>query len=168
MAEQLEHHQNRFSQKQFPLTVVCDGLSSASNIGSLFRIADAFGVEEIIFCVYAPVFSRRLEKTARSTQQRVAYRFEPETRIALQALKEEGYRIVALEITASSTPLNELQITATDKIALVLGGENHGIAEEHLKMADSLVHIDMFGHNSSMNVSMAAGICLYEITRQLR
>lgn len=168
MPEQLEHHQNKFTPRQFPVTIVCDGLNSASNTGSLFRVAEAFGAEEIIFCVYPPVFTRRMEKTARATHNRVAHRFEPETSVALQSLKEEGYTIIALEITGSSIPLKELRPDPADKIALLLGGENHGISEEHLQMADHHVHIEMYGVNSSMNVSMAAGICLYELTGMLK
>ena len=168
MPEQLNHDQNRFSQRSFPITVVCDGIHSASNTGSLFRISEAFGVEEIIFCVYLPEFSRRMEKTARATHKRVPYRFEPETTVALEQLKLEGYRIVALEITNNSIPVRDLPVNSSEKIALLLGGENHGIAHEHLELADDHIHIDMFGVNSSMNVSMAAGICLYELTCLLR
>lgn len=168
MPHQLQHNETAFQTRKFPVTVVCDGLSSASNIGSLFRVADAFGVEEIIFCVYTPLFSRRMEKTARSTHKRVTHSFEPETSAALQALKENGYTIVALEITDSGITLDELQLNPDQKIALLLGGENHGIAPEHLQMADRVVHIEMYGANSSMNVSMAAGICLHTITQRLK
>lgn len=168
MPQQLEHDQNRFQNQQFPITVVCDGLSSASNTGALFRIADAFGVEEIIFCIYAPVFSRRMEKTARATHKTVPHRFEPETENALKALKEEGYTIIALEITNNSIPVQDLNLKSTAKVALLLGGENHGIAPQHLDMAHHIVHIDMYGNNSSMNVSMAAGICLHTLTQQLK
>ena len=168
MAEQLEHSQVNFQERKFPITLVCDGISSAANTGSLFRIAEAFGIEEIIFCVYTPSFTRRMEKTARSTHKRVPFRFEPETSEVLKALKEEGYALIALEITGDSIAIHELQIPKDQPIALVLGGEIHGIAPEHLAMADQHVHIEMFGRNSSMNVTMAAGICLYELTRQLK
>lgn len=168
MPEQLEHHQNRFTQRKFPVTIVCDGLSSASNTGSLFRIADAFGVEEIIFCVYVPVFSRRMEKTARATHKTVSHSFEPETEAALKALKDEGYTLIALEITDHSIPLQDLELMPNEKVALLLGGENHGIAPQHLAMANHVVHIDMYGNNSSMNVSVAAGICLQTITQQIK
>ncbi len=167
MSQQLDHSQNRFTPRSFPVCVVCDGIHSASNTGALFRVGEAFGIEEIIFCVYMPEFSRRMEKTARSTHKRVKHRFEPETSEVLIQLKQEGYTLVALEITDNSIPLKDLPLKGTEKIALLLGGENHGIAPEHLKMADLHVHIDMYGMNSSMNVSMAAGICLYEITRSL-
>lgn len=166
--EQLDHSGNKFQPRQFPVTVICDGIHSASNTGSLFRVAEAFGVEEIIFCVYLPEFTRRMEKTARSTHHRVAHRFEPETSVALQSLKDEGYTIIALEITNNSIALNEVTLQHTAKIALLLGGENHGISTEHLAMADMHVHIDMYGVNSSMNVSMAAGICLFELTNLLK
>ncbi|MBL7474076.1 TrmH family RNA methyltransferase [Robertkochia sediminum] len=168
MPEQLEHHQNRFKQRKFPVTIVCDGLNSASNTGSLFRIADAFGVEEIIFCIYVPVFSRRMEKTARATHKTVPHSFEPETEVALKALKDDGYTLIALEITNNSTPLQDLQLESNEKVALLLGGENHGIAPQHLAMVDHMVHIDMYGNNSSMNVSVAAGICLQTITQQIK
>lgn len=166
--EQLDHSENKFEQRQFPITVVCDGIHSAANTGSLFRVAEAFGVEEIIFCVYLPEFSRRMEKTARATHHRIAHRFEPETTVALQALKDDGYTIIALEITNTSTSLNELSLQKPAKAVLLLGGENHGISPEHLAIADLHVHIDMYGVNSSMNVSMAAGICLFELTNLLK
>ena len=164
---QLTHYTSQFKKKQHPITIVCDNISNAPNIGSIFRIADAFSVEELIFCGDTNPIGKRMTKTSRSTEKYVKYRLESSIINVIEDLKNEHHFIIGLEITNKSIPLNEFKLTSKEKIVLVLGDENFGISETVLNNCDAVVHINMFGNNSSMNVVQATSIALYELTRQL-
>ena len=168
MAHQLHHDTTKFEQKKFPVVLICDQVNSPANIGSLFRIADSFGISQIYFCGEdITVVSKRMLRTARSTHHHVAHQHKEEITEVITSLKDDGYSIVALEITEDSIPCSDYDINSDQKIALIIGEENYGVSEAALKLSDQTVHIDMYGNNSSMNVAVATGIALYEITNQL-
>lgn len=168
MSKQLIHAEHKAGQQKFPLILVTDNIFGDANIGSLFRLADAFNIKKIIFGGTPPnLASNRLRKTARETYKTVSFEFSEETTMAVKKLKNEGCRIIALEITSDSTPLEICNFEATTKIVLIVGNEKHGIEKQVLEMADEKIHIKMFGNNSSMNVSQATGIAFYEITKSL-
>ena len=163
---QKDHYSTSFSSKQFPIILVCDNITKAPNIGSLFRTADAFGVEKLIFCgQYIPI-GRRMTKTSRSTEKFVNYETHDDIASLVAKLKSEGYKIVSLEITTDSRPIHTHSFHQTP-LALIIGDENHGISDAILKQSDYILQIEMFGHNSSMKVVQATSIALYEITKQL-
>tara|TARA_E500000318_G_scaffold91798_1_gene90188 strand:+ start:243 stop:767 length:525 start_codon:yes stop_codon:yes gene_type:complete len=165
---QLTHSQNKFSNKKFPVTLVLDHISGEANIGSIFRLSDAFHVEEIIFCGTEPnLNSNRLKKTSRSTHEYVKFHFSENPTAIIKGKKAEAYSIIALEITQNSVPIQQLELKPSEKVVLIAGHENFGISEDLLRLCDSIVHIPMFGNNSSMNVAQAIGISLYEITKCL-
>jgi len=168
MSQQLQHSTNRFIKKQFPITLVCDRVNSPANIGSIFRIADSFGIEQIYFCGdQISIDSKRMQRTARSTHQTMRHhQFEDITKVIKQ-LKEKEYTILSLEITDDSIPVSEYRVGASEKIALVIGEENSGVSQEIITTSKQSLHITMFGNNSSMNVATATGIALYEITKKL-
>ncbi|GAA4271941.1 TrmH family RNA methyltransferase [Aquimarina gracilis] len=167
MDQQLNHNNNRFIKKQFPITLVCDSVNSPANIGSIFRIADSFGVEQIYFCGEdITIVSKRMQRTARSTHEIVPYQQSEEIITVIQQLIAENYTILSLEITKDSIPISECTIAPSEKIALVIGEENFGVSQEILSISKQSVHINMYGNNSSMNVATATGIALYEITKQ--
>ncbi|RZS90752.1 TrmH family RNA methyltransferase [Aquimarina brevivitae] len=168
MNTQLHHNNTEFVKKHFPITILCDRVNSPANIGSIFRVADSFGVEQILFCgKNLTIISKRMIRTARSTHQIVPHQIHENSVNTLKTLKENGYYIVALEITQNSTPIQQLRLPKLSKIALIIGEENFGIAEDLLQLADCITHINMYGNNSSMNVATATGIALYELTNQL-
>ncbi|GAA4279081.1 TrmH family RNA methyltransferase [Aquimarina mytili] len=168
MDQQLKHENNRFTKNQFPITLVCDRVNSPANIGSIFRIADSFGVERIHFCgENVTVISKRMQRTARSTHEIIPYEQSEQIMDVIQQLKTEDYTILSLEITKDSIPVSEYRLTSSEKIAIVIGEENLGVSENLLAVSDQIVHITMHGNNSSMNVATATGIALYEITKQL-
>ncbi|MDY2588224.1 TrmH family RNA methyltransferase [Winogradskyella aquimaris] len=163
---QLTHYTSNFKKQKHPITLVCDNITNAPNIGSLFRIADAFNIEELIFCgEYIPI-GRRMTKTSRSTENYVSYRIEKKIDAIIGQLKQT-HQIIALEITKNSTELTKFKLNNNQPIALILGDENFGISESVIKQCDAIVHINMYGHNSSMNVVQATSIALYELTKQL-
>lgn len=162
---QLTHEENQFERKTFPITVVCDHIYFQQNIGSLFRISEAFGVENIIFLgKEIPLTPRKINKTSRSTHLYVPHTIIEETSELINYLQENNFEIIALEIANTSKPLKEVNLPENQKIALIIGSEIDGISDELLKIAHQIVHINMFGNNSSMNVIQAASIALYEFT----
>jgi tRNA G18 (ribose-2'-O)-methylase SpoU len=166
---QLTHENTDFEKKNFPITLVCDHIYFQQNIGSLFRIAEAFGIEKIIFIGKdIPLTPRKINKTSRSTHLQVPYTVIEDTKTAIDYLLENKYEIIALEIADTSKPINEVEVHKTKKIALILGSEIDGISESLLAIANQTTHINMYGSNSSMNVVQATSIALYEITNKLK
>lgn len=164
---QLTHYNTNFKQKTFPIILVCENVTNAPNIGSLFRIADAFGIEKVIFCGETIPFGRKMTKTSRATEKVVTFEAYESVSEVVSDLKKQEYSIISLEITNSSSPIHTFQFSKEKPIALIVGDENFGISEEVLKLSDTVIHINMFGKNSSMNVVQASNIALYEITKQL-
>lgn len=164
---QLSHGQSKFKKQQFPIILVCDNVTNAPNIGSLFRIADTFGVEELIFCGEHIPVGRRMTKTSRSTEKYIKYRVESDVLSVVVEFKNLNYLLVSLEISEQSLPLHQFNFKLDKPIVLIIGDENFGISEAILKASNAILHINMYGENSSMNVVQATGIALYEITNQL-
>ena len=136
------------------------------NIGSLFRICDAFGVQKLIVSGYSPPLSRKAKRTSRSTENAVEHEFCDDVFARVKDLISEGYQLISLELTTDSIPIHKTSFTFDRPIALIIGDERYGISDELLELSGQIVHIEMFGRNSSMNVVQAANIALYEITRQ--
>lgn len=164
---QLTHYTTKFTARTFPITVLCENVTNAPNIGSLFRICDAFGVEQLIFSgEHLPIPSRKMQKTSRATEKYVTYKITDDLLNHINVLKET-HHIVALEITSNSTPIQTYTNNSNKPVALIIGDENFGVSETLLNLSDAVLHIEMFGNNSSMNVVQAANIALYELTKQL-
>jgi len=164
---QLTHYNTNFKKQSFPIILVCDNITNAPNIGSLFRIADAFGVDKIIFCGEQIPIGRKMTKTSRATEKVVRFKISDSASEVVSALKKQDYTIISLEITNSSLPIHTFQFSKEKPIALIVGDENFGVSKEVLKLSNAIIHINMFGKNSSMNVVQATNIALYEITKQL-
>lgn len=165
---QLTHENTHFEKKKFPITLVCDHIYFQQNIGSLFRIGEAFGIEKIIFIgKEIPLTPRKINKTSRNTHLHVPYTLIEETDIAIDYLLENKYEIIALEIAETSITINEVKVRNNQKIALLIGSEIAGVSEPLLSIANQITHITMYGNNSSMNVVQATSIALYEITNRL-
>ncbi len=166
---QLTHENTHFKKQRFPIILVCDHIYFQQNIGSLFRIAEAFGVEKIIFIGKdIPLTPRKINKTSRSTHLQIPYSVIEETSTAIEYLSINNFEIIALEIAETSKPINEVRVHNNLKIALVVGSEIAGVSEPILSVANQITHINMYGTNSSMNVVQATSIALYEITNKLK
>lgn len=146
---------------------MCDNITNAPNIGSLLRIADTFNIEEIIFCGKNVSLGKRMTKTSRSTEKYVKHRIEERIDDVIESFKKNNNYLIALEITENSEELNAFILKTEQPIALILGHESFGVSEAILEKMDAVVHINMYGNNSSMNVVQATSIALYEITKQL-
>ncbi len=161
---QLEHMQHGEKRASFPLCFLVHDLEGPENIGSVFRIADAMGVEEVILTGGSAVPPhRKIRKTSRSTEKTVPYVVEVDPLRVIGLLKAEGYVIISLEITSSSIDIRNLDIPVGAKVCLVLGSENVGVSQDLLDVSDHTVHIPMYGANSSMNVAMACAIASFTL-----
>lgn len=163
---QLAHDEVNFERQKFPITLVLHELSSPANIGSIFRLADAFGVEEIILsnCNFEPN-SNRFKRTARNTEHQVNYKITSDVLALLKSL-ESTHDILALEITDSSKAIDTLDFKEKP-VVLIVGSERNGVHDDILEIAKKSMHITMYGKNSSMNVAQATGIALFQITKTL-
>ena len=164
---QLDHYSSKFIPREFPIILVSDNISNAPNLGSLFRTSDAFGIQKLILCGEQIHLGRKMAKTSRATEKVVPYELSASAFETIQTLKQQGYYIISLEITEQSSPVHTISFNQDQPIALVIGDENFGIDDRILNTSDAIIHIEMFGRNSSMNVVQAANIALYEITKQL-
>lgn len=164
---QLTHYNTNFTKREFPITLVCDNVTNAPNLGSLFRVADAFGVEKLILCGDNIPLGRKMTKTSRSTEKVVNYEVCNSVLEVIEGLKSKTYQIISLEIVKNSTSIHAFKFSSERPIALVIGDENFDVSEAILNISDTIIHIDMFGQNTSMNVVQATNIALYEMTKQL-
>lgn len=164
MATQHTHSSTPFTQKLHDIVLVCDGVSGPANVGGLFRLCDALGVKHIYFGNAEIDFSsERLKRTSREAHKHIPYAVSEDMSADIQKLAASGYRLVALEITDTSLPLSQFQKDPSEKIALIIGNEQHGISSEVLNVVTDIVHIEMFGLNSSMNVVHATAIALHTL-----
>tara|TARA_B110000967_G_C18673147_1_gene454121 strand:- start:197 stop:706 length:510 start_codon:yes stop_codon:yes gene_type:complete len=164
---QLNHYTSKFTKQGFPIILICDNVSHAANLGSLFRTADAFGVAQLILGGSTVELGRKFTKTSRATEQSVPFVQLETLHEKIEDLKSQNYTLIALEITENSVPVSELKLQKNTKIAFIIGDENHGVSASLLGKCDHVVHIEMYGQNSSMNVVQATSIALYEFTKKL-
>jgi tRNA G18 (ribose-2'-O)-methylase SpoU len=166
MEMQTTHAQNKFKPKKFPIVLVCDKIRTPENIGMIFRVAESFGVEEIILDKESPSpADRSVKRISRDANKQVKFEVSDNLPGEIEKLKLGNYQVFALEITSDSKPVTQLKIKK-EKIVLVLGAERNGISRQLLELCDEAVHIDMYGNNSSMNVVNALSVALYEITNK--
>lgn len=150
--------------EKFPLVIVLDNVRSMHNVGSVFRTADAFLVSGIWLCGYSPRPPHRdINKTALGATETVEWKYSEKTIDAVLTLKDEGYKIFAIEQVEKSIPLHEFTSGNSGKMAIIFGNEVTGIDAEVLKLCDGSIEIPQFGMKHSLNISVAAGIVLWEL-----
>lgn len=152
--------------EKFPVIVVLDNIRSMHNVGSVFRTADAFLLEGIYLCGYTPQPPHRdINKTALGATETVEWKYYPDTIAAVKELKEEGYKIFAIEQVENSIMLDKFSVDAIEKMAVVFGNEVSGVDESVIKECDGCIEIPQLGMKHSLNISVAAGIVLWELVR---
>ncbi len=153
---------------KIPVVLVLDNVRSHLNVGSVFRTADAFKIEAIYLCGITGVPPHRdIQKTALGATDTVEWRYSETTLTAAQELKENGYTICAIEQAEKATMLQELNATALMPLALVFGNEVDGVDQEVVSLSDVVIEIPQFGTKHSLNVSVSAGIVIWEVARQI-
>ncbi|MBK8347811.1 MAG: RNA methyltransferase [Saprospiraceae bacterium] len=152
---------------KIPVVAVLDNIRSAMNVGSVFRTADAFAIEKIIICgISATPPNREITKTAIGATESVEWEYVEDINIAVSILKEKGYTVIGVEQTDTSAPLDKAVLNY-DKIAVVFGNEVDGISDEILDLLDFCLEIPQFGTKHSLNVSVCAGIILWEMHKAM-
>lgn len=153
--------------KKLPLTVVLDDVRSLYNVGSVFRSSDAFRVEAVYLCgITATPPHPEIHKTALGGENSVAWRYFNTATEAVQSLHDEGVTVYSIEQVEGSTKLQNLQLDTDKRYAVVLGNEVKGVHQEVVDMSDGCLEIPQFGTKHSLNVSVTAGIVIWEVAKQ--
>ena len=156
------------SAEKVPITVILDNVRSMHNVGSVFRTADAFLIEQIILCGYTPTPPHRdIQKTALGATETVHWMYQKNTVTAIFELQSNGYTIVAVEQAEGSQMLQNFTIIANQKIALIFGNEVDGVSDEALELCNHCIEIPQSGSKHSLNISVAAGIVLWECCKSI-
>jgi tRNA G18 (ribose-2'-O)-methylase SpoU len=152
-----------------PIVVVLDNIRSMHNVGSVFRTADAFLVKAIYLCGYTPRPPHRdIHKTALGATETVEWKYFDTTVQAVEELRAAGYGVYAVEQTDRSVALQEFAGGFSGPLAVVFGNEVSGVGEEALALCDGGIEIPQWGMKHSLNISIAAGIVLWELVRPVK
>ena len=154
------------SAGKIPVRVVLDNVRSMHNVGSVFRTSDAFLIEGIDICGYTPRPPHRdIHKTALGATETVAWHSFEDAAVRVRELREEGYHVWAVEQAHGSRLLQDWQYEPGTRVAVVFGNEAEGVREEVLRACSGCIEIPQLGMKHSLNVSVAAGIVLWELCR---
>jgi tRNA G18 (ribose-2'-O)-methylase SpoU len=157
--------QFRKSEKS-PFIVVLDNVRSQSNVGSVFRTADAFLTSAVYLCgITARPPHREIQKTALGATESVPWKYFSETSEAVRELQDEGYKIIGIEQVKGSVELQNFKVARGDKYALIFGHEINGVDQAVLDLCDFCVEIPQFGTKHSFNIAISAGIVLWELNK---
>ena len=155
--------------EKLPLVVVLDNVRSLHNIGSVFRTADAFRIECICLCgITACPPHAEMHKTALGAEFTVDWRYVENTVEAVDDLRAAGYTVYAVEQVEGSTMLDNLRLDPSKRYAVVLGNEVKGVQQEVVDHCDGCIEIPQYGTKHSLNVSVTAGIVMWDLFKQLR
>lgn len=154
--------------RKLPLVVVLDDVRSLHNIGAVFRTSDAFLVDCIYLCGITAVPPHpEMHKTALGAEYTVDWKYFKDTEEAVNELYAMGYTVFAIEQCEGSTMLDKLTLEPDKKYAVVLGNEVKGVKQEVVNRCDGCIEIPQFGTKHSLNVSVTAGIIIWEFACKL-
>ena len=147
-----------------PISIVLDNIRSLNNIGSVFRTADAFRIEKIYLCgITAQPPHKDIRKTALGATESVTWEYLENTEALINQLNKEGYTTVAIEQAENATMLNEFTVSTAQKYALVFGNEVKGVSQEVVDTCVEVVEIPQFGTKHSLNISVSAGVVIWDL-----
>ena len=165
---------NRISIEEFkeadklPLVVVLDDIRSLHNIGSVFRTADAFRIECIYLCgITATPPHPEMHKTALGAEFTVDWKYVNNAVETVDNLRSEGYVVYSVEQAEGSIMLDELTLDRSKKYAVVMGNEVKGVQQEVIDHSDGCIEIPQYGTKHSLNVSVTAGIVIWDLFKKL-
>tara|TARA_B110000259_G_scaffold56002_1_gene66019 strand:+ start:25955 stop:26455 length:501 start_codon:yes stop_codon:yes gene_type:complete len=166
MPTQLSHNEIKNTATNKEIIVVADEMRSPENVGMILRVSEAFGSKKVIFLGDSPTLEKRkVKRTSRSAEKGLALSFNQLPQEIIKDLKARGFKLIGIEITDNSSAIKEYDFSKINKLAVLIGNEKEGINSAILKQLDSILHFDLFGKNSSINVVNALSVALYEITR---
>ena len=154
--------------EKLPLVVVLDDVRSMHNVGSVFRTGDAFRIEAVYLCgITSTPPSSEIHKTALGAEDSVTWNYYPTAMEAVEALRNDGYEIYAIEQAHGSTKLQTFTPINNKKYAVILGNEVKGVHQEVIDTSDGCLEIPQFGTKHSMIVSVTAGIIIWHFAKAL-
>ena len=166
---------NRLSADEYkktektPLVVVLDNIRSCNNTGSVFRTSDALLLEKIYLCgITATPPNKEIHKTALDAEKSVDWEYFEKTEDAVQKLQQEEYKVFAVEQVENSISLPDFLPPENGKLALVFGNEVKGVQQKVVNLCNGAIEIPQFGTKHSFNVSVSAGIVLWDIFQKLK
>ena len=155
-------------RKKTPLVIVLDNVRSLHNVGSVFRTSDAYLVEAVCLCgITSTPPHAEIHKSALGAENSVDWVYFEDTLEAIKELKTKGFEVLAIEQTEGSTMLNQLEINPSGKYAVVLGNEVKGVQQAVVDACDGCIEIPQYGTKHSLNVSVTAGIIIWEFASKL-
>lgn len=153
---------------KMPLVIVLDNVRSQNNIGSVFRTADAFRAESIALCgICSTPPHRDIHKTALGAEFSMEWTYHADTVECVRQLKERGYRVYAVEQATGSVAPDALEVPKGGMLAVVFGNEIEGVQDGVLALCDGIIEIPQYGTKHSLNVSCAAAIVIWEMSKLL-
>ena len=154
--------------RKLPLVVVLDNVRSLHNVGSVFRSCDAFRIEAVYLCgITATPPSAEIHKTALGAEDSVSWKYYESTLDAVEELKQQGYFVYSIEQVEGSQNMAKINLDRSKRYAVVLGNEVKGVQQEVVNASDSCLEIPQLGTKHSLNVSVTAGIVVWEFAKQL-
>ncbi|RLD45834.1 MAG: TrmH family RNA methyltransferase [Bacteroidetes bacterium] len=153
--------------EKLPITIVLDNIRSLMNIGSVFRTSDAFTIKEILLCgITAKPPHREMQKTALGATESVSWRYFDNTVDAIKELKANGITVLSIEQADEAKMLDTYEFDFSNEIALVFGNEVKGVSDEVIVLSDDCIEIPQFGTKHSLNISISAGVLIWECFQQ--
>ncbi len=150
-----------------PVIAVLENIRSAYNVGSVFRTADAFLLEAVYITGYtAQPPHKEIKKTALGAEDSVRWKHFVSASAAIADLKDNGYKVYAVEQVVNSQLLQKINFSSIEKIAVIFGNEVTGIEQDTILKCDGCIEIPQFGMKHSLNIATAAGVVLWEIVRR--
>lgn len=154
-------------QEKFPLIIILNDIRSLNNIGSFFRTADAFNVEKVYLCgITAQPPHREIHKTALGATDTIDWEYRKDINKLVSELKQEGIAVCSIEQAEQTVLLHEIHTLNHQKFALVFGNEVDGVDQSVIDASDYILEIPQFGTKHSLNVSVCAGIVLWEFAKK--
>lgn len=154
---------------KIPVRVILDNVRSMNNTGSVFRTSDAFRIESIALCgITAVPPNKEIHKTALGATESVDWRYYAHTRDAVAKCRDDGYIVCSVEQAVGSIMLETFKVRTDEKYALVFGHEIRGVDQEILDISDHCIEIPQYGTKHSLNISVSAGIVIWEFFRKLQ
>jgi len=157
------------SSDKTPIIIVLDDVRSLHNIGSVFRTCDAFLIEKVFLCgITATPPNKEIHKTALGATETVTWEYAKDVVEVVKQLKEEGICVQAIEQVENSVMLTDFQVADQTKYALVFGNEVKGVSQGVVDLSDGVIEIPQLGTKHSLNISVSAGIVIWELFQQMQ
>jgi len=157
------------ASEKTPLIIILDNVRSFHNVGSVFRTADAFLVEKIYLCgITAKPPHKDIRKTALGATETVVWEYVKDTLEVVEKLKAENIKILSIEQAENAVMLNDFLPEANQAYAIVFGNEVKGVQQEVVSISDTVVEIPQFGSKHSLNISVSAGVVIWDLAMKLK